>query len=64
VRGQCHIARQFSKQVGSSTYKFRRKGNEYQFNFNCRIESVIDAAKVELTKIKPADNDRSGVKPG
>jgi len=53
---QERAARQFSKQIGSLTYEFRRKGNEYQFDFNCGVESAIDAAKVELTKIKPADN--------
>jgi len=54
---QERVAHQFSKQIGSSTYEFRRKGNKYQYNFNCGIKSAIDAAKVELTKIKPADNE-------
>ena len=54
---QKRAACQFSKQIGLSTYDFRRKGNETQFKFNCGIESAIDAAKVELTNIKPADNE-------
>ena len=46
---------QFSKRIGSSTYEFRRKGNEHQFNFNCGIEDAIDIAKSELARIKPVD---------
>jgi len=42
--------KQFSKQIGSSTYKFRRKGNEHQFNFNSGIEDAIDTAKLKLVK--------------
>ena len=44
---QERTAQQFSKRIGSSTYEFKRKGNEYQFNFNCGIEDHIDAAKVD-----------------
>ena len=43
---------QFSKKFGSSTYEFRRKGNEHQFDFNCGIEDAIDNAKSELSKVK------------
>ena len=49
--------RQFSKRIGLSTYEFRRKGNEHQFNFNCGIEDAIDSAKSKLTRIKPADEE-------
>ena len=35
---QERTAQQFSKRIGSSTYEFKKKGNEYQFNFNCGIE--------------------------
>jgi len=35
----------------------KRKGNEYQFNFNCGIKEHIDAAKVELKKVKPQDTE-------
>jgi len=38
------------RRIGSSTYQFRRKGNEHQFNFNSRIEDAINMAKWELTK--------------
>ena len=48
---------QFSKRIGSSTYKFRRKGNEHQFNFNCGIEDAIDSTKSELPKVKSADKE-------
>ena len=41
---QERAALQFSKQIGLSTYEFRKKGNKYQFNFNCRIENAIDGA--------------------
>ena len=47
--------RQFLKRIGSSTYKFKRKGNEHQFNFNCGIKNAIDNAKSQLAKVKPAD---------
>jgi len=46
---------QFSKRIGSSTYEFWRKGN--QFNFNCSIEDAINTAKSELSKIKTTDSD-------
>jgi len=52
---QERTAQQFSKRIGSSTYELKRKGNEYQFNFNCGIEEHIDAAKVELKKVKLQD---------
>jgi len=44
------------KRIRSSTYQFRRKGNEHQYNFNSRIEDTIDMAKSKLTKaVKTSD---------
>jgi len=53
--------RQFSKRIGSSTYEFRRKGNEHLFNFNCGIKDAIDTAKSELSKIKTTGSDTRDV---
>ena len=46
---------QLTKRLGSSTYQFRHKGNEHQFNFNCGVENAIASARSELAKVKPSD---------
>ena len=48
-------SQQLFRRIGASTYQFRRKGDEYQFNFNCKIEDHIDMVKSKLTKAKMTD---------
>jgi len=45
---------------GSSTYKFRKKRNEHQFNFNSEIEDTIDTAKIEACEGWQQDNKSQG----
>ena len=52
-------SQQLSKKIGSSTYQFRRKGNEHQYNFNCGLEDAIDTAKSALTKASAKTADPS-----
>ena len=56
---QERTSQQLTKRIGSSTYQFRRKGNEHQFNFNCGVEDAIASAKTELSKVKPTDSSTS-----
>ena len=58
MRNECRAGRtsqQLTKRIGSSMYQFGRKGNEYQFNFNCGVEDGIASARSELAKVKPTD---------
>ena len=52
---QDRTSQQLTKTNGSSTYQFRRKGNEHQFHLNHSVEDAIASARSELVKVKPTD---------
>ena len=48
---QERTSQQLTKRIGLSTYQFRHKGNEHQFNFNCGVEDAIASARSELAVV-------------
>ena len=54
---QQKTSQDLAKKIVNSNYQFKRKGNEYQYNFNCTMEEAMSSAREELAKIKPADPD-------
>jgi len=52
---QERTSQQLTKRNGLSTYQFRRKGNEHQFNFNCSEEDAIVSVKPTDLALVEAD---------
>ena len=52
-----------AKKIENSSYQFKRKGNEHQYNFNCSIEEAMCSTKEELGKLKPtAPEEKAALK--
>ena len=46
-------SQELAQRISHSSYQFKRKGNEVQFNFNAGVEDSISSARRELQKITP-----------
>ena len=47
-----------AQKISQSSYQFKRKGNEVQFNFNAGVEESISSARRELKKITPTGEEQ------
>ena len=50
------MMQELASKISKSTYQFRQKGNEIQFNLNSSIEESMASASKELELLKPAKN--------
>jgi len=39
------ISQEVTKKIGNTTYQFKKKGHEYQYCFNCKVEKAINSAR-------------------
>ena len=61
--GQESSSQEVVKKLTKRTYQFKRKGNEAQYTFNTTVEEHIDAARKELGKLNPVEeNDKAILK--
>lgn len=49
------------KKLNKRTYQFKKKGNEAQYSFNTTIEEHIDAARKELGKLDPTEEQDKAI---
>lgn len=47
-----------AQRISQSSYQFKRKGNEVQFNFNTGVQESISSARRELEKITPTRDEQ------
>ena len=47
----------FTSKINCSSYQFKKKGHEEQFNCNANVKDTISSAKIQLLKVSenPAD---------
>jgi len=50
---QERMALELSRKLRTTSYQFRKKGNEMQYNFNMGVEDSIASARRELTRMTP-----------
>ena len=48
-----------AQKINQSSYQFKHKGNEVQFNFNGGVEESISLACRELKKITPTEDEQT-----
>ena len=53
--------KELAQKITKSSYQFKRKAHEIQFNLNSEIEESIGAAKKELSKLTTNDEQDKGV---
>ena len=58
---QQKTSQDLAKKIGNSTYQFKRKGNEHQYQFNSTVEKAMGSAKEELMKLKPTAPEEKAV---
>ena len=52
---QERMSQDLPQRITKPSYQFQQKSNEHQFSFNSGIQESIAAARSELSKLKPSD---------
>ena len=55
------LSRSHRENIQKRSYQFRRKGNEEQFKFNALVDNHLGAAKKELGKLEPRNEEENNI---